>query len=206
MAIVVSRRWYRGIFALIYAAHLGMLVYASDRTLLETAWRLKLMRLLFGQRINAPVNVFGLTFPNAVGLAAGLEFELFRPSGEQLKDFYAELPIQVQVTGEYHDFGRFEDSYTIDGQPIDLRLEADGFKTENLSLAWMEFKEPKPADKVNEYLNNGVEQVRELRETVISWTPGHSALLPLRVNYADRVHAALLLAALEGGSESEEED
>ena len=41
------------------------------------------------------------------GLAAGLEFELFRPSGEQLKDFYAELPIQVQVTGEYHDFGRF---------------------------------------------------------------------------------------------------
>lgn len=41
------------------------------------------------------------------GLAAGLEFELFRPEGEQLKDFYAELPIRVQVTGRYHDFGRF---------------------------------------------------------------------------------------------------
>jgi type IV pilus assembly protein PilO len=41
------------------------------------------------------------------GLAAGLEFELFQPSGEQLKEFYAELPIQVQVTGQYHDFGRF---------------------------------------------------------------------------------------------------
>ena len=41
------------------------------------------------------------------GLAAGLEFELFRPSGEELKDFYGELPIQVQVTGTYHDFGRF---------------------------------------------------------------------------------------------------
>jgi type IV pilus assembly protein PilO len=41
------------------------------------------------------------------GLAAGLEFELFRPSGEQLKDFYAELPIDVEVKGFYHDFGRF---------------------------------------------------------------------------------------------------
>jgi type IV pilus assembly protein PilO len=41
------------------------------------------------------------------GLASGLEFELFQPSGEQLKDFYAELPIQIRVTGDYHEFGRF---------------------------------------------------------------------------------------------------
>lgn len=41
------------------------------------------------------------------GLAAGLEFELFQPAGEELKDFYAELPIQVRVKGRYHDFGRF---------------------------------------------------------------------------------------------------
>jgi type IV pilus assembly protein PilO len=41
------------------------------------------------------------------GLAAGLEFELFQPSGEQLKDFYAELPIKVQVNGQYHEFGQF---------------------------------------------------------------------------------------------------
>jgi type IV pilus assembly protein PilO len=41
------------------------------------------------------------------GLAAGLEFELFQPSGEHQKDFYAELPIQVRVTGQYHEFGRF---------------------------------------------------------------------------------------------------
>jgi type IV pilus assembly protein PilO len=41
------------------------------------------------------------------GLASGLEFELFRPENEQLKDFYAELPIKVEVTGRYHDFGRF---------------------------------------------------------------------------------------------------
>jgi type IV pilus assembly protein PilO len=41
------------------------------------------------------------------GLASGLEFQLFRPEDEQLKDFYAELPIKVEVTGRYHDFGRF---------------------------------------------------------------------------------------------------
>lgn len=41
------------------------------------------------------------------GLAAGLKFELFQPSGELMKDFYAELPIQVRVTGRYHEFGRF---------------------------------------------------------------------------------------------------
>jgi type IV pilus assembly protein PilO len=41
------------------------------------------------------------------GLSAGLEFELFQPGSEQLKDFYAELPIQIRVNGSYHDFGRF---------------------------------------------------------------------------------------------------
>lgn len=41
------------------------------------------------------------------GLASGLAFELFQPRGEQLKDFYAELPIQIRVTGDYHEFGRF---------------------------------------------------------------------------------------------------
>jgi type IV pilus assembly protein PilO len=41
------------------------------------------------------------------GLAAGLEFELFRPAGEVSKSFYAELPIQVEVTGSYHELGNF---------------------------------------------------------------------------------------------------
>ena len=40
------------------------------------------------------------------GLAAGLEFELFDPLGENRKDFYAELPIKIKV-GEYHQFGNF---------------------------------------------------------------------------------------------------
>lgn len=41
------------------------------------------------------------------GLAAGLEFELFDPLGENRKDFYAELPIKIKVKGEYHQFGDF---------------------------------------------------------------------------------------------------
>ena len=41
------------------------------------------------------------------GLSAGLEFELFKPNKEQPKDFYVELPIQIKVLGEYHEFGEF---------------------------------------------------------------------------------------------------
>jgi type IV pilus assembly protein PilO len=41
------------------------------------------------------------------GLAAGLEFELFKPAGEVPKDFYAELPINIKVVGDYHEFGNF---------------------------------------------------------------------------------------------------
>jgi type IV pilus assembly protein PilO len=41
------------------------------------------------------------------GLASGLEFELFRPQGENPRDFYAELPISIKVKGGYHEFGAF---------------------------------------------------------------------------------------------------
>jgi type IV pilus assembly protein PilO len=41
------------------------------------------------------------------GLASGLEFELFKPNAETPREFYAELPIQIKVIGEYHEFGSF---------------------------------------------------------------------------------------------------
>jgi len=41
------------------------------------------------------------------GLAAGLEFQLFKPLSEVRKDFYAELPISINVSGTYHEFGEF---------------------------------------------------------------------------------------------------
>jgi len=44
---------------------------------------------------------------NQAGLGRGLQFELFKPSQERLQDFYAELPVDVRVTGNYHDIGAF---------------------------------------------------------------------------------------------------
>jgi type IV pilus assembly protein PilO len=41
------------------------------------------------------------------GLGAGLEEKLFQPQGEQRKDFYAELPISIRLTGGYHQMGNF---------------------------------------------------------------------------------------------------
>jgi type IV pilus assembly protein PilO len=41
------------------------------------------------------------------GLINGLQFELFKPESERPVDFYAELPISMKVTGNYHQFGEF---------------------------------------------------------------------------------------------------
>src|SRR5438034_10499934 len=49
-----------------------------------------------------------LTDINQAGLGRGLQFELFKPATqERLADFYAELPISVRITGNYHDMGAF---------------------------------------------------------------------------------------------------
>src|SRR3989442_1574488 len=45
---------------------------------------------------------------NQAGLGRGLQFELFRPSPAEItREFYAERPIAVKVTGSYHDMGAF---------------------------------------------------------------------------------------------------
>jgi len=44
---------------------------------------------------------------NQAGLGRSLQFELFRPGQVIIKDYYAELPIAVRVTGQYHDMGAF---------------------------------------------------------------------------------------------------
>ena len=49
-----------------------------------------------------------LTDINQAGLGRGLQFELFKPAaGETVSEFYAELPINIRVTGSYHDMGAF---------------------------------------------------------------------------------------------------
>ncbi|NRR32947.1 type 4a pilus biogenesis protein PilO [Oxalobacteraceae bacterium] len=44
---------------------------------------------------------------NQAGLGRGLQFELFKPGQVGVKDYYAELPIDIKVTGNYHDIGAF---------------------------------------------------------------------------------------------------
>jgi type IV pilus assembly protein PilO len=44
---------------------------------------------------------------NQAGLGRSLQFELFRPGQVSVKEYYAELPIAVRVTGRYHDMGAF---------------------------------------------------------------------------------------------------
>lgn len=44
---------------------------------------------------------------NQAGLGRGLQFELFKPGPESTRDFYAELPIAIKITGSYHDIGAF---------------------------------------------------------------------------------------------------
>ena len=49
-----------------------------------------------------------LTDINQAGLGRGLQFDLFKPAPqERMADFYAELPINIKITGNYHDIGAF---------------------------------------------------------------------------------------------------
>jgi type IV pilus assembly protein PilO len=44
---------------------------------------------------------------NQAGLGRGLQFELFRPGQVVVRDYYAELPITIRISGKYHDLGAF---------------------------------------------------------------------------------------------------
>jgi type IV pilus assembly protein PilO len=44
---------------------------------------------------------------NQAGLGRGLQFELFKPGADAVKEFYAEMPIDIRVTGGYHELGEF---------------------------------------------------------------------------------------------------
>jgi len=49
-----------------------------------------------------------LTDINQAGLGRGLQFELFRPAAQEtVSEFYAELPINIRITGNYHELGAF---------------------------------------------------------------------------------------------------
>ena len=70
---------------------------------------------------------------NQAGLGRGLQFELFRPGLAQVKDYYAELPIAIKVSGRYHDIGAFAGDVANLSRIVTLH---------NLAIAQANAKEP----------------------------------------------------------------
>ena len=72
---------------------------------------------------------------NQAGLGRGLQFELFKPGVETPKEFYAELPITIKVSGAYHDFGAFASDISQLSRIVTLHdLDISGDKDGNLSM------------------------------------------------------------------------
>lgn len=98
---------------------------AQEQTLRDTYMTKKLLALninVYRQQMEEMQQTFGSLLrqlPNTTevpdllvditqaGLGRGLEFSLFRPEKEQPRDFYAELPISLQVGGTYHELAQF---------------------------------------------------------------------------------------------------
>lgn len=65
------------------------------------------------------------------GLGSGLEFELFKPGRERPADFYVELPINITVVGDYHEFGSFISGVSdlpriVTNHDVRIRPQGDG--------------------------------------------------------------------------------
>lgn len=65
------------------------------------------------------------------GLGSGLEFELFKPGRERPADFYVELPINITVVGDYHEFGNFISGVSdlpriVTNHDVRIRPQGDG--------------------------------------------------------------------------------
>ena len=73
--------------------------------------QMKEMQQSFGEMVRQLPNkteVAGLLVDiSQTGLAAGLEFQLFEPKAEHTAEFYVELPINLKMSGTYHQFGEF---------------------------------------------------------------------------------------------------
>jgi type IV pilus assembly protein PilO len=102
--------------------------------------QMKEMQQNFGDMVRQLPNkteVAGLLIDiSQTGLGAGLEFKLFEPKGEAPREFYAELPINISVVGNYHQFGEFVSgiaalprivtTHNISIAPIEKGQPADG--------------------------------------------------------------------------------
>lgn len=84
------------------------------------------------------------------GQESGLEFLLFRPQNEQPKQFYAEIPVSIKVSGRYHDLASFFDKVSrlprlVNIDNIQLKAPEKGDKLDTTCTAvTYRFIEPKP--------------------------------------------------------------
>lgn len=89
------------------------------------------------------------------GLGAGLEFELFKPGNENPADFYVELPIQITVVGDYHEFGNFISGVSdlpriVTNHNVKIRPRSDGqliLETTAKTYRYMDEDEEEEASK-----------------------------------------------------------
>jgi type IV pilus assembly protein PilO len=94
-----------------------------------------------------------LTDINQAGLGRGLQFELFKPAaGETARDFYAELPITIRVTGNYHDIGAFAGdigklSRIVTLNDINVSTFKDGLAMDATAMTYRYLDEAEVAEK-----------------------------------------------------------
>ena len=78
-----------------------------------------------------------LTDISQTGIASGLEIEFFKPEGLSPKEFYAEFPIKLKVTGRFHQFGRFVSGVAALPRIVNMRniiITRDGKKGIKLNM------------------------------------------------------------------------
>jgi type IV pilus assembly protein PilO len=92
----------RGVFRDKHQKAVNLSVYEQQLADIESSFG-ALLRQLPG-RTEVPNLLVDIS---QTGVAAGLDEKLFQPSAEEKKDFYAELPIKIRLTGSYHEFGEF---------------------------------------------------------------------------------------------------
>lgn len=92
----------RGAFTAKKNQAVNLEAYTKQRADIEQAFGALLKQLPNKQEMDALI-----TDVNQAGLGRGLQFELFKPEGESVSEFYASTPIRVKVTGGYHDIAAF---------------------------------------------------------------------------------------------------
>lgn len=92
----------RGVFTTKKNQAVNLEAYRKQLVDIQQAFGALLKQLPNKQEMDALI-----TDVNQAGLGRGLQFELFRPEAEAVSEFYAETPIQVKVTGGYHDVAAF---------------------------------------------------------------------------------------------------